>query len=108
MWYVPTDLMGAAFDHNHTALGWNEKGKVVFTFARRGNALDCHFAADRKALRHIKEAISDFIAWVRKNIKWCKMILASTNRKSVIRVVTKLKFQYVTSQDHCKIYVRYV
>ena len=108
MWYVPTDLMGAAFDYNHTALGWNKKGKVVFTFARRGNALDCHFSADKKALRYIKEAISDFIAWVRKNVKWCKMILAAVAIDSVDRLLTKMKFQLVTVHDGCNIYARYI
>lgn len=108
MWYVPDDLMGAAFDHNHTAIGWNKKGKVVFTFARRGEALDCHFAADKKALRHIREAISDFIAWVRKNITWCKMIIAAINRRSVVKTVTKLNFNYVTELDGHSIYARYI
>lgn len=28
MWYVPNDLMGAAFDHNHTAIGWNKKVRL--------------------------------------------------------------------------------
>ena len=108
MWYLPSDLMGAPTDENHTALGWNKKGKVVFTFARRGDALDCHFAADKKALRHVKEAISDFIAWVRKNIHWCKMILAAINRRSVVKVVAKLNFNYVTEAEGHSIYARYI
>lgn len=108
MWYVPVDLMGAAFDHNHTALGWNKKGKVVFTFARRGDAVDCHFAADKKALRHIREAINDFIAWVRKNLHWCKMILAAVATNSVDRLLNKIKFQLVTQYEGCNIYARYI
>ena len=108
MWYIPKDLMGAAYDHNHTALGWNKKGKVVFTFARRGDALDCHFAADKKALRHIREAISDFIAWVRKNILWCKMLLASIEKNSVVKVVSSLNFKYVTTNQGYKIFGRYI
>lgn len=109
MWYVPDDLMGAAFDHNHSAIGWNKKGKVVFTFARRGDALDCHFAADKKALRYIREAISDFIAWVRKNILWCKMIIAATGPKSAVeRILKSIKFNFVINHDDCAIYARFI
>lgn len=108
MWYVPNDLMGAPSDENHTALGWNKNGKVVFTFARRGEAIDCHFAANKKALRHMREAISDFIAWVRKNLPWCKMILAAVATDSVDRLLNKIKFQLVTVYKGCNIYARYI
>ena len=108
MWYIPDDLMGAPTSKVHSALGWNKNGNVVFTFCKKGNALDCHFSANKKALRHIKEAITDFISWVRMNIPWCKALIAATQKRSVQKMISKLNFKHLADAKHCKIYARYV
>ena len=49
------DLMGLTTNENHLVFRWNRDDcKVLFSASRRGNAASCHFASDKRGLRHIK------------------------------------------------------
>ncbi len=102
------DLLGVAFDENHIIVEWCANGKVVFSMERRGNALCCHFSSDKKGLRHIKQAINDFVELVRDKFDWCKMLIAIINKPSVERVVKKVDFCHIGFVGESKIYVRNV
>ena len=109
MWYIPTDLMGVPFDNNHLAIGWKKKGCVVFSFRHlSGGSLDCHFSANKEALRHIREAINDFIEWVRTTYPECYRIVAAINRNSVSKIVESINFKYVGNLEGHLIYERLI
>ena len=102
-----TETLGVPLDENHGLVEWFDGGAiVVFSFARRGNALDCHFAANKKALRHLRRAFDDFCELVRTEVKWCTMIISINNKDSIERLVKKLGFTYLASDEDCKAYMR--
>lgn len=97
--------MGIAHDENYLCVKWG-KGDVIFSFARRGNALCCHFAALPHALRDIKEAINEFSCWAFGEFKWCTMLFAFVLKPSVERLIVKLGFNYLQDVNDTKLYVR--
>ena len=107
MFRPATETLGVPLDENHGLVEWFDgEARVVFSFARRGNALDCHFAANKKALRHLRRAFDDFCELVRSEVKWCTMIISINNKDSVERLIKKLGFTYLISNEDCKAYVR--
>tara|TARA_R110000851_G_C12885232_1_gene546516 strand:- start:391 stop:672 length:282 start_codon:yes stop_codon:yes gene_type:complete len=85
---------------------WTKKGRIVFSFAQRGKAIAGHFAADKKGLRHIKEAINDFCEWAFYTFEWCRMMLAMIQKPSVERIVRKCGFVFLGESTKAKIYMR--
>lgn len=98
-------MYGVAHDDNYRCVKWRD-GNVVFSFAKRGEALCCHFSAKKDSLRLIKPAINEFIEWARSVYKWCKMIMAFINKASVERIVKKCGFVCVGIVEELTIYVR--
>ena len=103
---VTGDLMGVAGNKNYAVVEWNKKGRVVFSFAQRGNAVTAHFSANKEALRHIKTAINEFCDWVFDELIWCHMVFAMTEKDSVVRIVKKCGFVPLAYADNVKIYMR--
>jgi hypothetical protein len=102
-----TETLGVPLDENHGLVEWFDGGAiVVFSFARRGNALDCHFAANKKALRHLRQAFNDFCELVKNEVEWCTMIVSIVIKSSVKRLVSKCGFNHLLSNDEYSIYVR--
>lgn len=97
--------MGIAYDENYLCVKWSE-GDVLFSFARRGNALCCHFAASHHYLREIKSAINDFVVWAFDKFPWCTMLFAFVLKPSVERLISKLGFKYLKDVNETKLYVR--
>jgi hypothetical protein len=91
------DLQGVVMSPNNIAVEWDGPGRILFSFAQRGEAISIHFSSDKKGLRHIKEAINDFCDWIFYVCEWCEMILAfiKNETKSVVRLVKKLGFFHV-------------
>ena len=107
MFRPATERLGVPFDDNHGLVEWFKgDARVVFSFARRGNALDCHFAANKKALRHLKRAIDDFCELVKNEVEWCTMIVSIVIKGSVKKLVSKCEFNHLLSNDKYSIYVR--
>lgn len=109
---TPKDDLGVPQDENHLLIEWFKgDARVVFSFTKKevvnGNfALDCHFAANKKALRLIKESISDFTAMVQTEIPCCRMLLANIKKPSVKRLVNKCGFVYLGDIENNHYYVR--
>lgn len=91
--------LGIAHNENYLCVEW--EGLVVFSYARRGNAIMAHFASGKDGLRFIKPAINDFVEWVFNEYEWCRMILANIDKtnQSVVRLVKKCGFDHV---KYCK------
>lgn len=102
----PSETLGVVYDENHLLVEWFDNGRVVFSFARQGDAISAHFAADKKGLRHVKQAINDFCAWVRENAPWCRMVLAAAKKPSVKRICEKCGFEYAFNAKGHDIYAR--
>lgn len=101
------DLMGLHVDENHLVFRWCRSDcKVLFSVSRRGNAASCHFASDRRGLRHIKNGISEFVNYVFWLYDWCTMVIAQVIKPSVARVIEKTSFFPVARADGAIIYVR--
>ena len=104
--FAKGDLLGISTHKNSTCVEWTKKGRVVFSFAQRGKAISGHFSADRKAIRHIKEAINDFCEWAFKVFEWCTMMIAMIQKPSVERVVKKCGFTFLAASDNTRVYMR--
>lgn len=100
------DLLGLTYDDNHLMVEWCCHGRVLFSFERRGDALSCHFASDKSALRFIKVAIDDFAALVREIFPWCKMLIAIVKKPSVGRLIKKVGFTHEADVKDYQIYKR--
>jgi len=87
---------------------WVERGhRVVFSYARQGNAITAHFAAAKDSLREVKTAINDFVEWALWAYPWCEMVFANAGRASIGRLVTKCGFGFLTEAEGFKVYVKY-
>ncbi len=100
------DLLGLYVDENYRVFRWNGPGKVLFSVSRRGNAASCHFASDKEGLRHLKQAIDDFVLFVFCLFDWCTMVIAQVQRDSVGRLIEKVGFLPVTVVDDITVYMR--
>ena len=92
-------------DPNYLVALWLGPRDVMFSYARRGNAMSCHFATD-DGQKHIRPAIEDFISWVFTQYSWCRMILAQTKKKSVARLLERIEFKFVIETGGCRVYQR--
>ena len=101
------DLMGLPTNNNHLVFRWNRQDcKVLFSASRRGNAASCHFASDKRGLRHIKEAIDGFVRFAFWLFDWCEMVLAQVSIQSVGRLIQKIGFEPVADCEEGTIYMR--
>ena len=100
------DLMGLACDENYLIFRWNGEGKILGAVSRRGNAASCHFSADRKGLRHLKQAINEFVDFCYYMFDWCTMMMGFISIDSVERVVKKCGFIELEKLQDCTVYVR--
>lgn len=88
-------------------LEWREGAcRVVFSFARQGNGITAHFAANRDSLRRVKEAIDDFVTWLFWAYDWCEMVFAIIGIPSVERLVMKCGFSFLTDMKGYRVYMR--
>lgn len=101
------DDLGVTRTENFALCEWRAgDAKVVISYSRKGEAMECHFAANKAALRYIKVAIEEAVNWVFLNFEWCKMILSVGAKKGVLRMIQKLDFKHVYTIDGTEIYAR--
>lgn len=81
-------------------------GLFVFSIARQGNAMNCHFAADKRAIWHLKDMINKAVDWIFANFSWCIMILSVSDKPSVVKLIKRCHFKHVISYDEINIYMR--
>ncbi len=84
--------LGVYRNGNYWLNEWSDSGRVVFSATQQGQSLNCHFAANKKALRHVKTAIKDYVEWLFNVCEWCKMVIAVIEKPSVERIVKKCGF----------------
>lgn len=91
------DDLGVARNENYVLVEWRGRGRVVFSFSKKGDAITAHFAAGKESLRYVKQAINDMREWLFNQFKWCKMILVDIDkgRNGVIRLMEKCGFEHV-------------
>lgn len=100
------DLLGLPTNDRHINVEWDRPERILFSMTQRGDSLSCHFAADPKALRYIKQAINEFCRWAFSLFRWCKMIIAVIEKPSVERIVKKCSFFKIGTIDDKAIYAR--
>lgn len=101
------DLIGLYTDENHLVFRWNRPAmKVLFSVSRRGDAASCHFASDKRGLRHLKEAVDSFVRFVFWLFDWCTMVIAQVTTQSAGRLIMKLNFTHALTVQGHDIYVR--
>ena len=101
------DDLGVCRTDKHALYEWNGKGRIVISITALGEALSCHFAAEKKSLRELKEAINEFCEWAFKAFE-CKMIFAEISRDSIVRIVKKCGFVHILDCEEGVIYVKYI
>lgn len=100
------DLLGVQKRSHHVAIEWIGPGRIIFSFAQRGQAMSAHFASDKAGLRHLKTAIDDFCQWVFESLDDIDMVLAIMTLPSVVRLVQRCGFLYVLTDEDREIYAR--
>lgn len=101
------ELNGLYVTDTHLVYRWdNDSCKVLFSMTRHGNAMSCHFYSDKIGLRKLREAFEDATNFIKKNFKWCEMILANIALKSVERLVKKLLFVHVANSNESRVYMK--
>lgn len=98
--------LGIARNNNYLLTEWNGEGRIVFSYAQRGGAMMAHIASDKKGLRNIKQAITDFCRFIFINYKFCTMIMAVVGTPSIERLIQKCEFKYFMDEQEYSLYVR--
>lgn len=98
--------LGLATNENHWCVEYLGARRILFSFAKKGYALSCHFASDKEGLRYVKQAINDFCEWAFWAFGWCRQILANIEKPSVERVVKRCQFSFLAACEKGVIYVR--
>jgi hypothetical protein len=94
-------------NENHFNCRWNVPGvKVLFSMTRRGNAVVCHFASDKKGRRKLKQAINDFCESVFERCEWCEMIIGPIKKDSIKRLSKKCGFKSAGTKDNISLMIR--
>jgi hypothetical protein len=105
--YHGADLMGLAVNENHRVYQWvHPNCKILFSVTQRGGAALCHFASDKRGLRHLREAIKDFASLCFVGFDWCKMIIANVDKSSVLRLLYRLRFEYIGTSENSILVIR--
>jgi len=99
-------LMGLPTNENHFVFRWIGPGKVLFSVTQIGKAASCHFASDKKGLRHLKKACDDFVKFCFFLFPWCRMCIAHVGPKSIGRLIMKIGFLPLGESDRGNVYVR--
>lgn len=99
--------MGLVYNDNYMVYEWlNSDCKILFSITRQGNAIACHFASDKKGLRHLMQAFAEFEEFLYNTFDWCEMFLAIIERPSVCRLVEKYGFSKLANATDVQIYMK--
>lgn len=100
------DLIGLPANNKHIIYKWNVPGcKILFSAAKQGKAMSCHFASDKRGLRKIKQAIIAFVEFIFNEYPWCEMVFAKVKLPSVGRLLPKLGFVQLVKTEYCTVYI---
>lgn len=107
--FVPYDgdSYGLQVNENYLVFRWTGSGKVLFSVTRKGDAAYAHFVSDKGGLKHIKQAFNEFIEFTFWLFDWCKMVLATTDKPSIGRVLLKCGFSRVAESEGVTLYMRW-
>lgn len=94
------------WEPDHQIWKWME-GDVYVSMTRRENAVFCHFAAKPSALRHLREATTEFVELVFELMPWCQVVMGSITKDSVAKLMEKCGFEHVINHEYLKVYARY-
>lgn len=100
-----TDL-GVVRNENHAVCEWKGDGRVVFSFCCHGNAISAHFAAEKAALRKLSVAIESFCDWIFNHFRWCELIMANVERRSVKKLIERCGFEFLKEGSESSVYMR--
>lgn len=104
--YLCEDMHGLYWNENYEVWRWL-RGQVYVSFTRQGDAICFHFSADRKSLRHLRDALYDFYQQAFELMPWCTMTIGCIKRDSVVRIAKSCGFFHVIDRNDVKIYARY-
>ena len=106
--FVPYNgyLMGLPTNENHLVFRRIGQGKILFSVTQMGKAASCHFASDKKGLRHLRKACDDFVKFCFFLFPWCKMCIAHVIPKSIGRLIMKIGFLHLGESSQGTVYVR--
>lgn len=90
---------------NHLNFRWS-KGDILFSVTRQGNAACIHFSASKNALRKLVEAINEFCEYIFDTCDWCKMIIGTVKKKSIIKLGDKCQFSKIDYKDKITVMMR--
>jgi len=101
------DLIGLPTDKNHTNYRWdNPDCKILFSMCRQGNGASLHLASDKKGLRKVKQAATEFIDFVFKTNDWCEMVFGKIKPEfnSTRKIAEKVGFTLLGFDNDCYYY----
>lgn len=100
------DTGDLATNENHLVFRWVEPDtKILFSVTKKGDAAQCHLFCFNGTKR-LKQACSEFVDFVFYLFDWCKMILVTSTKDSINRLLEKLKFELLYQGKDHKAYMR--
>lgn len=104
--YNGPDAARLTTDSRHLNFKWVEPGvSVCFSAARLGDGMSCHFTADKRGMRKIHAAITEFCQYVFYTCEWCDMIIAKISMPKVARIVSECGFEFLTGCRRGVVYI---
>ena len=94
-------------NENYLNFRWLLKNTLIlFSITQQGNGAICHLYSDKKSLRYLKQALSEWCKFVFENYNWCKMIIAIIEKPSIERLAKYCGFKKVFTINNKLIYIK--
>lgn len=102
------DDMGVYRDENHTVFEWVGRSRIVFSATRMGDALSCHMAFGKEAMREVRQSIEEAFDFMMKACPWCTMVFVNIfkDRHGLRRILERCGFCVFGDLGDTVLYVR--
>lgn len=105
------DLIGLPTNENHLNFRWIDKSLkpgmvVLFSCAKMGKAMSCHYANRGASYQQVKKAMKDFEKFIFSGWPECEMILAKVKNKRVADRLVKFGFELFGTLNDAMFYCK--
>jgi len=105
LYYGPT--YGLRTNENYLNFRWLLKDTLMLaSITQQGNAAVCHFYSDKRGLKYLKQAVSEWCEYVFKTCDWCKMMLGVVEKPSVEKLMKSCGFRKVAYTKNKALYMK--
>ena len=97
----PSELpegVGLTFNEHYRVYEHRRGGlSVYFSASRVGEAMIIHIACSRRSICNTRKAASDFVEFIFDRFQWCRVVLGTIVKPSVLNLANKCGFEEIGS-----------